>query len=220
MSINVDIQYFGSVYFYLNLIDASLCRFYARKPYAKGLHLNRTVLYGPNGLLPISVPLAGGRNTKACLSDVSVAEDVTWRRIHWRTIHDAYRKAPWFDCYGPEIEQLSTTSEKSLLALNLVTFRWVLKKLNWMKDILAVDHPSENEPSGILPYESLSKPIREVPENYPTYMQVFMERSGFIGNLSIIDLLMNEGPAAGSYLRRLKDFMNGQQKTTSVTKVG
>ena len=35
------------------------------------------------------------------------------------------------------------------------------------------------------------------------YTQVFVERHGFIGNLSILDLLFNEGTAAPTYLEEV-----------------
>ena len=34
-----------------------------------------------------------------------------------------------------------------------------------------------------------------------TYIQVFQEKYGFINNLSILDLLFNEGPNALTYLK-------------------
>jgi hypothetical protein len=35
------------------------------------------------------------------------------------------------------------------------------------------------------------------------YDQVFMEKHGFIPNLSILDLLFNLGPESGEYLNKL-----------------
>ena len=40
-------------------------------------------------------------------------------------------------------------------------------------------------------------------KNQIKYNQVFMERNGFIANLSIIDLLFNLGPDAYNYLHNL-----------------
>ena len=38
----------------------------------------------------------------------------------------------------------------------------------------------------------------------PPYTQVFLEKHGFIGNLSILDLLFNQGPHALEYLQGLQ----------------
>ena len=45
-------------------------------------------------------------------------------------------------------------------------------------------------------------------EDYPfrlktPYYQVFEDKFGFVPNLSVIDLLFNEGPQAATYLRQL-----------------
>ena len=40
-------------------------------------------------------------------------------------------------------------------------------------------------------------------KNFPTYIQVFAEKFEFIPNLSIIDLLFNEGPGAVDYLEKI-----------------
>ena len=37
---------------------------------------------------------------------------------------------------------------------------------------------------------------------FTPYHQVFEERHGFVPDLSILDLLFNEGPEAGSYLNK------------------
>ncbi|NNJ89240.1 MAG: hypothetical protein HKP53_07545, partial [Eudoraea sp.] len=44
------------------------------------------------------------------------------------------------------------------------------------------------------------RPVKFAPK---PYTQVFVERHGFIGNLSILDLLFNEGTAAPTYLEEV-----------------
>ena len=38
----------------------------------------------------------------------------------------------------------------------------------------------------------------------PTYHQVFNSKYGFIGNLSILDLIFNVGPESNNYLKKLQ----------------
>lgn len=38
--------------------------------------------------------------------------------------------------------------------------------------------------------------------NTPIYHQIFMDRLGFLPNLSILDLLFSEGPGAGAWLSK------------------
>ena len=72
-------------------------------------------------------------------------------------------------------------------------------------DLLGIDvnytkSDSYVEPdSGILDYRSIS-PKKEPNLNFSEYIQVFGDKNGFTSNLSILDLLFNEGPNAKSYL--------------------
>jgi hypothetical protein len=47
-------------------------------------------------------------------------------------------------------------------------------------------------------------PKKEEVIQFPHYYQVFEEKFGFIPNLSIIDLLFNEGPETLNYLESVK----------------
>ena len=49
-------------------------------------------------------------------------------------------------------------------------------------------------------YRPLANSRKETPFNFDPYTQVFGNKHGFISNLSILDLLFNEGTNALSYL--------------------
>ena len=44
---------------------------------------------------------------------------------------------------------------------------------------------------------------KETTLNLPRYIQVFEEKHGFHSNLSVLDLLFNEGPSALLYLKNI-----------------
>ena len=50
-------------------------------------------------------------------------------------------------------------------------------------------------------YRHLVNARKETQMKTTLYMQVFQEKHGFINNLSILDLLFNEGPNAKTYLK-------------------
>ncbi|HLP39774.1 WbqC family protein [Lacibacter sp.] len=196
----IDLHYFGDIYSYLKFINQTNVYFSAYESYFRALHLNRTKLMGANGPLPLSVPLEGGRNQKVKWKDVKINYAEPWQRIHWRGIHDNYRKAPWFEDYAPDLEQLFLRKEKYLLDLNLKTMDYCLQRLKLKVDILAY---SEEEAAKLISRRpEKSEPIPS--ENFPVYQQVFSERHGFVPNLGILDLLFCEGPLATDYLRRIK----------------
>lgn len=196
----IDLHYFGDIYSYLKFINQTNVYFSAYENYFRALHLNRMKLMGANGPLPLSVPLEGGRDQKVKWKDVKINYAEPWQRIHWRGIHDNYRKAPWFEDYAPDLEQLFLQKEKYLLDLNLKTMDYCLQRLKLKVDILAY---SEEEAAKMISRRpEKSEPIPS--ENFPVYQQVFSERHGFVPNLGILDLLFCEGPLATDYLRRIK----------------
>lgn len=192
----IDLQYFGAIKSYLNLINCSNVFFSSDVWLDKSLHLNRTELIGANGPLLLTVPLVGGRDKKQKLRDARISYAEPWQRIHWKSIHDAYRKAPWFDDYAPGLEQLMKRKEVFLVDLNLKTMEWVLEKLKLKVAILSGD-AVQGETIAQLP---ASQKEGSAGVLFPPYQQVFAERHGFIPNLGILDLLLCEGPAAKKYL--------------------
>jgi WbqC-like protein family len=196
----IELQYFGSIYSYLKFINQTNVYFSAYESYFRALHLNRMQLMGANGPLPLSVPLEGGRDQKVKWKDVKINYAEPWQRIHWRGIHDNYRKAPWFEDYAPELEQLFLKKEKYLLDLNLKSIDYCLQRLKLKVDILAYSEEEALQLNAQRPGKNDPIPA----ENFPVYQQVFSERHGFVANLGILDLLFCEGPLATDYLRRIK----------------
>lgn len=195
----IELQYFGNIYSYLKFINHTNVYFSVYERYFRVLHLNRMKLMGANGPLLLSVPLEGGRDQKVKWKDVRINYAEAWQHIHWRGIHDNYRKAPWFEDYAPGLEQLFLRKEKFLLDLNLRSMEYCLQRLKMKVDILAY---SEQEALQLNP----QRPKKEeslATEFFPSYQQVFSERHGFVPNLSILDLLLCEGPLATDYLRRI-----------------
>ena len=194
-----DIQYFGDIYFYFSLLKYSYINFYHERPHKKDDHANRMSIYGPNKILNLSVPLEGGRAVKCLFKDLKIASNEPWQRVHWRSIHDSYRKAPWFEEYAPQLSAIYQQNYKYLWDWNICTISMALEMLRIDCVIMAdigVEYPS---------ISTLQEKAR-LKENaliYPPYNQVFADRLGFIPNLSIVDLLMNEGPAARDYIKNL-----------------
>jgi hypothetical protein len=198
----IDIQYFGDIYYYLNLYNNKYIKFNNTSIHFKALHLNRTSIFSANKVLQLSVPLDGGRSVKLNVKELKISSREPWQRIHWRSIHDSYRKAPWFEEYSYELESLYQQNYTYLWDWNVKIANWVLAALRWDAVILAENElciPEQLEQN--TPYQ-----FNQREDKYPVYQQVFSDKLGFQPNLSILDLIMNEGPAASNYLKKLAEY--------------
>ena len=198
MTVTIESQYFGSIDYFKASIDFTYWRLEQYLRWEKGRNLNRCYLMGPNTPLILSVPLEAGRGQKTLFKDVRISYKEDWRQRHWRSIHDAYRRSPWFEYYAHTLETLFQKRPERLEDWNQKTLEWVLKQLKWEGGIgktVAFEENPENDQR----LKSEQAPTNEVVYTYP---QVFEDRHGFVGNLCILDLLFCEGPAARELLSR------------------
>jgi hypothetical protein len=207
-----DIQYYGSVYYYISLLNNKYIIFDNTLSHFKGLHVNRTCILGANKVLTLSVPLEGGRSVKHKIMDLKIASRDSWQRIHWRSIHDSYRKAPWFEEYAVDLENLYQKTYVYLWDWNLKIAEWVFQSLNSETVILSEEVSGNLQNSKI----SFSNDSIKMGFGYPKYQQVFSDKLGFQPNLSILDLIMNEGPMARKYLEKLEVYEANRKDGTMV----
>ena len=158
---------------------------------------NRYRIATANGAQLLSVPVRGGRRTKAALNDTPIDETHDWRRQHWGALYSAYGRAPFFEHYGPELRALIFGAQGTLEAFNLATIGWLAASMRLSLRFVETPAP---EPRAALLYRQLALPEKAVGLSHPPYHQVFEDRFGFLPHLSAIDLLMAEGPHAASYL--------------------
>lgn len=198
----LELQYFGTVEAYSNLMNETNPFFLNDLRYQKLLHPNRMVLGGANGLVTLTIPLAGGRNKKQLMNEVELSYEVDWRKNHWRAIYTIYKKSPWFDEYAPALENLYKTKERFLVDWNIKTLKWALEILKLKLDILSLNSTEAN----LQQQKANHQPIKITDSMYPTYHQVFIDRQRFIANLSILDLLFCCGPISKDYLKKLSNY--------------
>ena len=173
--------------------------------YKKQTYRNRTYIYGANGALMLNIPLEKGRNHTA-MKDKKISYEADWRQLHWRSFESAYRSSPFFEYFEDDLRPFYEGKEVSFL----VDFNEKLEEK--IKELLSVQYtkkPTEHYME--LPAEEdwrvkihPKKHGWEQQVEFPEYLQVFADRFGFIQNLSIVDLLFNEGPNARKYLEKIQ----------------
>ena len=172
--------------------------------YQKQSYRNRCYIYGANGRQCLVIPVKKQHGEKTPIGNMEIDYKENWQKIHLKSIESAYRLSPFYEYYADDFTRSFQKETRYL-------FNWNLDLLYVMLAILGItSRPAltlSYEPASgtdlrycIHPKERLARPD---PAFTPLpYQQVFQERYGFIPNLSIIDLLFNEGPLAGEILKK------------------
>ncbi len=204
----VDLQYFPPISFFSTLFKYLHVEIDIYEPYRKMTFRNRCIIAGAEGIVGLSVPLELGRNQRKPLTEVMISNTENWQTAHWKAMKSCYNRSPFFEFYRDELEGIYGGSFAKLADWNLRCLGWVIKKLIWEGEWKITDSPVAFESRGA---DDLRD--RVLPKNYMQwdpvqYRQVFHERTGFLPNLSILDLLFNTGPQAGDLLRASLDFQD------------
>ena len=167
--------------------------------YTKQTYRNRTCIYGANGLLQLNIPVKHSQKNRQLYKDVKIANDTKWQSLHLKSLQSAYRTSPFYEYYEDELQHLFELKADYLMDFNF-------KCLEVISDCLQIELSSntsthyDNSVDRSLDYRPLVNCKKEIEQNLESYTQVFSEKHGFINNLSILDLLFNEGPNAVTYL--------------------
>lgn len=170
--------------------------------YEKKTYRNRCHIANSHGLFRLSIPLQQGKNQQMCIKDVLISNEENWQRHHFSTILSAYNRSPFFEFYQDDLEEFyKQKTATSLVEWNFELLKWVLKQLRINTKIaLSTEYVKPNLEfndmrSHILPNVTKER-FQPVLKPYP---QVFEDRYPFLNNLSILDLLMNQGSQATTY---------------------
>ena len=156
--------------------------------YIKQSLRNRFYIMGANNILLLSIPVKNEHGSKT-ISEIKIDYSENIMIKNWRGIEASYRKSPYFEHYFDDFYKLFKARHYLLAEFNIEALQLVLKIINCNTKVLLNTLPV-SEVQRITPLK-----------NYKTYNQVFVERHGFVKNLSILDLIFNNGPYSIEYLR-------------------
>lgn len=166
--------------------------------YQKQTLRSRQYIYGANGKLLLNIPIKHQKKLqkeRQKMAEVEVDNSFSWRINHLRSIQSAYRTSPYFEYYEDEFEALYSKSYIRLLEFNLASWKLMLQLFGIEAKIQLTEIYREcySEAEDI---RNLSIAKRKPIYDIPTYIQVFSQKFGYLPNLSVLDLLFNEGPNA------------------------
>ena len=191
--------YFPNISSYIVMAHAEKLVFEVQDSYQKQTYRNRCYIYGANGMLGLHIPVQYSQKNRQNTSEILINNSSNWQSIHWKSLESAYKKSPYFEYYQDELISLFTRKRDSLLVFNLECIEVVNRCLNL--DIDSSKTINFNKEKKENDYRYLVNARKESEIKINPYIQVFQEKHGFINNLSVLDLLFNEGPNAKYYLQ-------------------
>ncbi len=199
-------MYFGSIAQYVAMAQSNAIVFENEDNYQKQTYRNRTYIYGANGKLLLTIPIKHtGKVGRQLYRDVRIENDFEWQILHWRSLETAYRTSPFFEYYEDEFAPLFEKKREFLLDFNYECMQAVNDCLQLETSFSKTDEYIKT-PQNIEDRRGLVNAKKEKNYNLDAYIQVFADKHGFLSNLSILDLLFNEGTNALTYLENQTIF--------------
>ncbi|MBR1405736.1 MAG: WbqC family protein [Bacteroidales bacterium] len=184
----------------------SVVRLEACEHFVKQSYRNRCRILTANGVENLQVPVLHDEGLyRMPVTEVRVDYTVPWIPKMERALASAYESAAFFEDYRDGLFSILESQPRTLWELNLRLILFLLDRLHLAvdlqptqvyepeaaEDLRGAIHPKH--PDTILKDLALEKP----------YFQVFAGKYGFQPNLSVVDLLFNEGPDSILYLKNL-----------------
>ncbi len=181
------------------MIHAKLVTFEVEDTFQKQTNRNRMYIYSPNGIQMLNIPVKHD-TTKSNFKDIKIDNQYNWQKKHFKSLEAAYKNSPFYEYFIDDLQPIFEKKQEFMLDLNFKVFELV------------------NAALGIsIPFEKTTEYLHEVTDKtdfrylvngkkdtttIEPYTQVFDNKHGFINNLSILDLLFNEGRYAVDYLKQ------------------
>ena len=185
--------------------------------YQKQSWRNRFRFYACDGPQCLNYPVQHSEDTYGRpVTEVRIDYTTPWLVRTERAIASAYESSAYFDYYKDELFSILESRPATVFEMDLGLTRFFLRKTGVAVDLRVTDEylpvlsrevPVDTGRYG-LDYRELIHPkrpdsiLKELDLEKP-YFQVFAGKYGFVPNLSIMDLLFNEGPDSISWLKKL-----------------
>jgi len=185
----LPIAYFPSVHYLKEYFTEATTHLEIYENFVKQTIRNRCEILSGNGILRLSIPLKHSNGIKIKTKDIRIDFGKSWQTNHWKAIKSAYASAPYFEDYEEQINQILLAKDEFLVDKTHRIFEFLFSILEINKSISYTKIYTKHTERDFRTLDFMKNSF-EIKE----YQQVFSYRMGFYSNLSMIDLLMNEGP--------------------------
>jgi hypothetical protein len=188
-----ETQYLPCIDFFISVLKHGSIMLESQEFYQKQSYRNRCYIAGSNKIEVLTIPIIHQRKTP--ITECKIDYATRWWAIHLHSIRSAYGKSPFFEHYYSDIECIILKKNPLLWELNLELMTLCLKKLK-------IDFKIDTSKIYEKQLENKGLDLREKIHPKKTYLnsdsiallryhQTFGNK--FEKNLSVIDLLFNEG---------------------------
>ncbi|WP_018463611.1 WbqC family protein [Segatella paludivivens] len=197
--------YFGPIQWYQKLNRYDRCMIEQHDNFIKQTYRNRCVIPTTNGLQSLSIPVttvADSPISKTPMKDIRISDHGNWRHIHWNALTSAYGESPFFEYYQDDIRPFFERKWEFLIDFNME----ITQKMNELLDIrptISLTNEFVSSVNDVVDFRDVIRPKHpgnDADFNPIRYYQVYQQKFDFQPNMSILDLLFNEGNESVFYL--------------------
>ena len=195
-------SYFPPISHLAAMAQSETITFEVEDNFQKQTNRNRTYIYSPNGIQMLNIPIKHSKENRQKTKDIRIENDFDWQKQHFKSLEAAYRSSPFFEFFEDDLMPIFEKKHDFLLDLNFKALDIVTKCLRMKNEYsITTEYFHEVDNSVIKDFRPLinGKKDRSM---FESYTQVFDDKYGFINNLSVLDLLFNEGKFAMEYLKK------------------
>jgi len=201
MNILLHPSYFPSISHFAAIVQSDNITFEMEDNFQKQTNRNRTYIYSPNGIQLLNIPVKHSALAHQKTKDIKIESEFDWQKQHFKSLEAAYRSSPFFEFFEDDIQPIFQKKHTFLMDLNFETLEIVSKCLRRKVEFdTTTEYFHQIDSKTVIDFRYLinGKKDNSVFENYT---QVFDDKHGFLNNLSVLDLLFNEGKYAMDYLK-------------------
>ena len=191
--------YFSPISQYHALLNSNSITFEVEDNYQKQTYRNRCYIYGANGKQLLNIPVSIPKSSKKTKSKDILVENSNWQKQHYKSFEAAYNHSPFFEFYKDDLQKIFSKKYTYLLDVNLDSFNFIKNALELPIEYKFSKTYEENKPND---FRDLADSKKKVEISFLSYIQMFDQKFGFLKNLSILDLLVMEGPNSINFLKK------------------
>ena len=201
MNILIHPTYFPSISHFAAIVQADKVTFEMEDNFQKQTNRNRTYIYSPNGIQLLNIPVKHSKTAHQKTKDIQIENDFDWQKQHFKSLEAAYRSSPFFEYFEDDLLPIFEKKHSFLMDLNLEVFDLITRCLRMKIEYsTTTEYFHEINSEEITDFRFLANGKKDLSQ-FESYTQVFDDKFGFINNLSVLDLVFNEGKFALDYLK-------------------